>query len=91
MRNPNGDPSFPPPIAWHMSGGPGFHPPGWLPPVRLLITTELEGELRALDQAVEHSLDMHWWNGVPRNPAPLRPGTPLPPPPPDTIAYPEGH
>jgi hypothetical protein len=90
MRNPAVDPAFPPPLAWTTNGGPGFHPPGWFPSVRLLITPEVEAELRGLDQAVAHTLDLHWFNGVPRDPAPLRRPGPLPPPPPDTIAYPDG-
>ncbi|WP_042412671.1 hypothetical protein [Streptacidiphilus anmyonensis] len=84
MRNPNGDPSFPPPIAWTVNGGPGIHPPGWFPSVRLLITPEIEAELRNLDQAVGRSLDLHWFNGVPGNPPPLGPSGPVPPPPPGT-------
>jgi hypothetical protein len=51
----------------------------------------MEGELRDLDRAVAHSLDLHWFNGIERNPAPLSPASPVPPPPPSFIAYPEGH
>lgn len=94
MRNPSSDPSFPQPIAWDTSGVPGvpggFHPPGWHPSVRLVITPEVESKLRDLDQAVAHSLDLHWFKGIERNPAPVRPPGPVPPPPPSTIAHPEG-
>ncbi|MEY9936228.1 hypothetical protein [Streptacidiphilus sp. MAP5-3] len=91
MRNPAAAPTFPPPIAWTTTGGfGGFHPPGWHPAVHLLITPEVEMELRDLDRTMAYTLDMHTWNGIPRHPEPVRPPAPLPPPPPDTITYPDG-
>lgn len=91
MRNPNADPTLTPPITWTLNGGLGFHPPGWLPAVRMVITREMEMELRQFDRYVTHTLDFGWFDGLPRKPPPLPPGViaPPPPPPPDTIAYPD--
>ncbi|MEY9843778.1 hypothetical protein ABH940_000842 [Streptacidiphilus sp. BW17] len=94
MRNPSGDPTLKPPITWRMDRGfSGFHPPGWHPAVRMVITREIEMELRQFDQYVTHTLDLGWFDGLPRKPQPLPPGPipppPPPPPPPATIAYPD--
>lgn len=92
MRNPAGDPAYPPPVAWHLNGGIGFHPPGWHPAARLVITPEIDGTLRYNDaqfgrQLVSLGVYPAGYGAEPL--VGLPPLTP-PPAPPNTIAYPDG-
>ncbi|WP_042376744.1 hypothetical protein [Streptacidiphilus melanogenes] len=92
MRNPAADPTFPPPVAWHLNGGPGFHPPGWHLAARLVVTPDVE---RSLDYNRNQYLQMMRDRyGTPRFLTRRKetrdlPPSALPPPPPDTIAYPD--
>lgn len=92
MRNPANDPTYPPPVSWHLNGGPGFHPPGWDLTARLVVTPEVERSLNYIrNQYVQRGRDKY---GAPGFLARLRqapdlPPGPLPPPPPDTIDYPD--
>ncbi|MEY9843773.1 hypothetical protein ABH940_000837 [Streptacidiphilus sp. BW17] len=91
MRNPAGDPSYPPPVAWHVNGGFGFHPPGWHPAARLVITPEVERSLVYNEEAYRQQLhnQVGGWSRPTRRPDPDLPPAPPPPPPPSTIAYPD--
>ncbi|MEY9936231.1 hypothetical protein [Streptacidiphilus sp. MAP5-3] len=91
MRNPAADPTYPPPIAWHLNGGVGFCPPGWHPAARVVITVEVERSLRyntaqfarkmrARDIYAPGEEDLSFKD---------LPPLPPPPPPPSTIAYPD--
>jgi hypothetical protein len=92
MRNPAADPTYPPPVSWHLNGGPGFHPPGWHLAARLVVTPEVERSLNYnRNQYLQMLRDKY---GAPRYLTREReagdlPPSPLPPPPPDTIAYPD--
>jgi hypothetical protein len=91
MRNPAGDPENPPPVVWHLNGGPGFHPPGWHPSVRIVITPEIEASLRYNDAQFARRLrgdSIFAADEIPPAFAKLPP-LPPPPPPPSTIAFPD--
>jgi hypothetical protein len=91
MRNPAADPTYPPPVAWHLNGGPGFHPPGWHPATRLVITTDVARSLQYNEDQFERRRRAAYGFGdrpSRRRDMDLPPGPP-PPPPPDTIAYPD--
>ncbi|SEK23766.1 hypothetical protein [Streptacidiphilus jiangxiensis] len=80
MRNPAADPTYSPPVAWHVNGGPGYRLPGWHPDVRVVITPEVEASLRYNDAEFARQLP-----GGSRLVPPAfasRPLPPLPPPPP---------
>ncbi|MEY9843774.1 hypothetical protein ABH940_000838 [Streptacidiphilus sp. BW17] len=91
MRNPAADPAYPPPVAWHLNGGPGFHPPGWHPNARIIITAEVESSLRFnTEQIARKARDSGL--SMPDREMPsfaVLPSLPPPPPPPSTIAYPD--
>lgn len=89
MRNPAADPTFRPPVAWHLNGGLGFCPPGWHPATRLVITAEVEASLRYDDEQFIRKLNLPWTSKINRGSLAPLPPLPPPPPPPNTIAYPD--
>ncbi|MEY9843775.1 hypothetical protein ABH940_000839 [Streptacidiphilus sp. BW17] len=62
MRNPAGDPAYPPPVRWHLNGGFGFNPPGWHPAVRLIETPEVDSFLRSESKLFVKRLHLSWLN-----------------------------
>ncbi|WP_370061515.1 hypothetical protein [Streptacidiphilus sp. MAP5-3] len=62
MRNPASDPTYPPPVAWHLNSGIGFCPPGWHPAVRLIVTPEVERFLHGEDAEFVQRLHLSWLN-----------------------------
>lgn len=92
MRNPAADPTYPPPVSWHLDGGFGFHPPGWHPAARLVITPDVERSLRYNEEQFIRQFHERYGSYLLGPRAPRReplPPSPPPPPPPDTIAYPD--
>ncbi|MEY9936226.1 hypothetical protein [Streptacidiphilus sp. MAP5-3] len=91
MRNPAGDPTYPPPVTWQLNGGFGFNPPGWHPAARLVITPDVERSLIYNEEVYRQQLHERFggWSRSTRRPDPNLPPAPPPPPPPDTITYPD--
>ncbi|MEY9843776.1 hypothetical protein ABH940_000840 [Streptacidiphilus sp. BW17] len=86
MRNPAGDPAYPPPCAWHLNGGLGFCPPGWHPDTRLIVTQEVAVGLRYSDDQFIRTLGLPSWTAKRHRSVP----DPLPLQPPINMSYPAG-
>ncbi|WP_370061513.1 hypothetical protein [Streptacidiphilus sp. MAP5-3] len=84
MRNPAGDPAYPPPVAWHLNGGQGFCPPDWHPDARLIITQEVAAGLHYSDDQFIRTLGLPLWTAKRHRSVP----GPLPSQPPGTMPHP---